>query len=211
MKYDKNGITLIALIITIIILLILAGISIAGLTSSGLFEKAKQAKNDSENAQDLENTTLADYENNIDKITIGSNRENSSAIIKNLLDEEKIYNAKTSWTVINDTITLNDSIENYDEIVFRYISKANDESSYIRGTEKTYLTKTIQYCNDLPNVPDGKQISLEYNFIVGGNTAYMYGVYCAFGDNNKFFVGSTATTWSKIEKIKITGIYGVKY
>ena len=43
-KNNQKGITLIALVITIIILLILAGISIAALTNTGLFEKAKDAK-----------------------------------------------------------------------------------------------------------------------------------------------------------------------
>ena len=40
----NRGITLVALIVTIIILLILAGISIASLTGNRLFEKAKLAK-----------------------------------------------------------------------------------------------------------------------------------------------------------------------
>ena len=64
MKKEK-AITLIALVITIIILLILAGISIASLTGSGLFGKAKEAKQESENAQILENQILEDYENKI--------------------------------------------------------------------------------------------------------------------------------------------------
>ena len=43
---EKNikGITLVALVVTIIILLILAGVAIATLTQTGLFESAKQAK-----------------------------------------------------------------------------------------------------------------------------------------------------------------------
>ena len=60
---EQKGITLVALVITIIILLILAGISIASLTGSGLFNKAKEAKNASENASREENSTLQDYEN----------------------------------------------------------------------------------------------------------------------------------------------------
>ena len=45
MKLSKNkGITLIALVITIVVLLILAGISISALTQTGLFGKAKQAE-----------------------------------------------------------------------------------------------------------------------------------------------------------------------
>ena len=45
---SKNGITLIALIITIIILLILAGITIYQITENGILEKTKNAKNQSE-------------------------------------------------------------------------------------------------------------------------------------------------------------------
>ena len=40
----SRGITLVALVITIIILLILAGISISALTNQGLFKNAQKAK-----------------------------------------------------------------------------------------------------------------------------------------------------------------------
>jgi len=63
----EKGITLVALVITIIILLILAGISIQTLTQTGLFENAKQAKNATENAQKDENTTLTSYEKEIEQ------------------------------------------------------------------------------------------------------------------------------------------------
>ena len=45
---NTKGITLVALVITIIILLILAGISIQVITNTGLFEKAKEAKKQNE-------------------------------------------------------------------------------------------------------------------------------------------------------------------
>ena len=53
MKNLKNSkaITLVALVITIVILLILAGISISALTNTGIFQKAKDAKSASENAE----------------------------------------------------------------------------------------------------------------------------------------------------------------
>ena len=57
----QNGITLVALVITIIILIILAGISISALSGSGLFERAQQAQKESENAQANEDATLAEY------------------------------------------------------------------------------------------------------------------------------------------------------
>ena len=71
-KKNIKGITLVALVVTIIILLILAGISISALTQTGLFGKAKQAEQKSKDEQELENLTLADYENKIDSSLNGS-------------------------------------------------------------------------------------------------------------------------------------------
>ena len=70
-KVREHGITLVALVITIIILLILAGIAITGLTQTGLFEKARQAKNETENAQIEENVILGSYENKINEVAGG--------------------------------------------------------------------------------------------------------------------------------------------
>ena len=64
---NTKGITLVALVITIIILLILAEISISALTNTGIFQKAKDAKQKSENAALDQNTKLDEYENEIDK------------------------------------------------------------------------------------------------------------------------------------------------
>ena len=41
---NNKGITLVALVITIVILLILAGISIQAITNTGLFEQVEEAK-----------------------------------------------------------------------------------------------------------------------------------------------------------------------
>ena len=57
--FRENGITLVALVITIIVLLILAGISIQSITNTGLFANAKQAKEKSMEGQLKEEITLA--------------------------------------------------------------------------------------------------------------------------------------------------------
>ena len=49
LKNENKGITLVALVITIIILLILATISIQSLTNTGLFAKAQEAKEKTQN------------------------------------------------------------------------------------------------------------------------------------------------------------------
>ena len=58
LRKGNKGITLVALVITIIILLILAGISISALTNTGIFEKAKDAKEKSEVAEKQQSETL---------------------------------------------------------------------------------------------------------------------------------------------------------
>ena len=63
----KSGITLIALVITIIILLILSGISISALTNQGLFKNAKLAKEKAEKEQKKETSLLDQYESELNK------------------------------------------------------------------------------------------------------------------------------------------------
>ena len=67
---NKNkGITLIALVITIIILLILAGIAIAQLSNNGLFDRTRIAKEKYKNSEDTENRSLTEYDEEITKYT----------------------------------------------------------------------------------------------------------------------------------------------
>ena len=70
-KDNKNrGITLIALVVTIVVLLILAGISISMLTGqNGILNRAAEAKEKTAKAQEEEFATLNDYEEMIGKYT----------------------------------------------------------------------------------------------------------------------------------------------
>ena len=122
-----KGITLIALVITIIILLILAGISISALTQTGLFEKVNKAKQKSENAQALENATLADYENSINEIvTAGSrgnnNNENQYSLeekeIGTWIDGKKIYRKTLTGSTLPASGTI--LISNVDSVINSY-------------------------------------------------------------------------------------------
>ena len=79
---NTKGITLVALVITIIILLILAGISISALTNTGIFQKAKDAKQKSENAALDQNTKLDEYENELDKYLPKQNENNLAKAVK---------------------------------------------------------------------------------------------------------------------------------
>ena len=67
-KINNKGITLIALVVTIIVLLILAGVSIAMLIGeNGILTQAQKAKNETENAATNEAGALNDYEDKINE------------------------------------------------------------------------------------------------------------------------------------------------
>ena len=79
---NTKGITLVALVITIIILLILAGISISALTNTGIFQKAKDAKQKSDDAALDQNTKLDEYENELDKYLPKQNENSLAKAVK---------------------------------------------------------------------------------------------------------------------------------
>lgn len=64
---ENKGITLVALIVTIVILLILAGISISTLTNTGIFEKVQEAKRKTEEENKEEQRKIAQMEALINK------------------------------------------------------------------------------------------------------------------------------------------------
>ena len=66
---STKGITLVALVITIIILLILAGITISSLTNTGIFGRAKEAKEKTQQAQRNEQEILGQYMDALNKQT----------------------------------------------------------------------------------------------------------------------------------------------
>ncbi len=79
---NTKGITLVALVITIVILLILAGISISALTNKGIFQMAKDAKQKSEGAALDQNTKLDEYENELDKYLPKQNENSLAKAVK---------------------------------------------------------------------------------------------------------------------------------
>ena len=116
MKKEK-GMTLVALIITIIILLILASISIQALTGSGLFGKAQQAKQETENAQIKENTTLNEYEEWIAKYEGNGSSSEGQPITNVDTTKTDPEGAKPSGTTViegdaNKGIVIKDSNDN---------------------------------------------------------------------------------------------------
>ena len=79
-KNKDRGITLVALVITIIILLILATISIQSLTNTGLFKNAQKAKDETQNAAENQAKTLNEYEDELNNYISGTVEERKDPI-----------------------------------------------------------------------------------------------------------------------------------
>ena len=105
LRNKDKGITLIALVITIIILLILAGISISALTNQGLFKNAKAAQNATEKAKEEQGQRLNEYEDEINKY-LENEDENTKAFkekvgkVLSTTDNTEIKDAKNNKIVV---------------------------------------------------------------------------------------------------------------
>ena len=102
---NRNGITLIALIVTIVVLLILAGVTISAVFSdNGIIKKAQEAKNAWENAAQSEINKIENLANELSNI-----EESINYYFDVVLD-------KTEVTSLPDTITI--TTKNYIEEEF---------------------------------------------------------------------------------------------
>ena len=111
---NKSGITLIALVITIIVLLLLAGVTIATLTGeNGLITRAKEAKNETKRSQALEELKLEIMQIQVEK---GERADLRDVIIK--LYENKEYKVYVGDDLINESNPI--IPDNIDKIFVEY-------------------------------------------------------------------------------------------
>jgi len=175
-NHQTAGITLIALIITIIILIILAGISINMiLGNEGLLNKAKYAKESYSNSQQQEEVEIAKYSNKIDEYTTITNGN------REIFEIEELWNGVASKS--GDQITLKDSYKNYKELVFIY----GNSTQNTRINEKRYYCSTIEWTQKNSGTLRFLWHGTEYLelkcssetilMVAGGNTAGIFTVY----------------------------------
>ena len=216
MKKNK-GITLIALVITIVVLIILASVAITlSLGENGVFKKATKAKEDTKVAQNEETMQIAEATNSTDG-AVGSSRDEQTTIeelkaeIKELKDNQskKVILTSgtteiattTTWTTRNVDITLNDSIENYDYLAFTMNVYANN----VWTLERVQLisTKDINYGTSFSNGNNG--LDLMANNRDNGSQMNMF-----FKNNSTLNIYQSITTISSWSKMRITAIEGIK-
>ena len=169
---ESKGITLIALVITIIVLLILAGVTIATLTGdNGILKKAGDAKTQTEQAKEDENLKIAiagsygtdgklnlkDLKDNLTNQGIDYDKNNTGFPLEVTVNGEKkkidangniiesIQSLKTKGTVFKDTTTLEDTYGNQVTIP-KGFKIANDSATDVTGgivIEDATYTNTI--------------------------------------------------------------------
>lgn len=136
-KISKSkGITLIALIITILVLLLIAGIGISMLSSeNGILNKAKLAKDNYNNGKELEDNKLNGLNDTIESITRGGSSNSESNIITSV-DFEVTTTRMTSVVIqISSTASESNSIFGY-----HVFAVSKTDSSII-----AHMTESLSY------------------------------------------------------------------
>ena len=149
-KEKSRGITLIALVITIIILLLLAGVTISAIVNGGLITRAKEAKFKQKMAEfrDETNTYVAwqltswQMDGTLDTST---EKINAGEILKDAIDKE----------IVTD-ITKNDVTTNIEDVI-KDISKSDKnlvvvykgELCYVSSEKNKNNDKQVKWCNEI--------------------------------------------------------------
>ena len=99
---DKKGITLIALVVTIVVLLILAGVSINALFgNNGIISKAKDAQNKMDEAQNSDLDAINILTNEIDKITDNGKTSKTATLYGLGTDPLIVYAGESIYNEVN--------------------------------------------------------------------------------------------------------------
>ena len=159
----SKGITLIALVITIIVLLILAGVAIAMLSGeNGILRKVAEAKTKTEQSQTNETDELANYEDVINESTgnLGKVKDNKNKVIEGRKAKLQDDNGETIVVPVGFKIKEDSPTEVKKGIVV--VAPDNSEFVWIpvKDISKMYGTNA-----------EGKKLGKLYNFTSGGYTA----------------------------------------
>ena len=155
----QKGITLIALVVTIIILLILAGVSIGTLTADrGIIDQAHTAK---------ENTEIASWEEQIDLAIIDAENKHRNPTLDDIKEELKNKGVIDDYSQVDK-----DGVITTNKPVYEIAGKLDDYLPF--GPEK-FATKNEEYTDETSEeeyktvtVPEGFKILEEASKIDDG-------------------------------------------
>ena len=184
---EAKGITLIALVITIIVLLILAGVTIATLTGdNGILNQAGKAKDKTTEAESIERVQVEvagsyGIDGTIDKEQLNKNLKNINGLIYNgnpLSDRNKIANLPATVTLngYDIVINANGGVEKIPEIIAKI--RANPQAYYgkkvtnYNANGKTYRIFYVDKDNDFKDGYNTIYLKADYSGIVSCSTSY---------------------------------------
>ena len=134
----EKGITLVALVITIIILLILAAVTINMLLGdNGLISKTKESVAKYKNAQELENSMLSQFETEMDNYLNGGNEKSITRKITTENVASHIGEYIDLGTNLIDKNRNKLNIMNNDEPLFKYSNFNNYQNIKVNINNKT--------------------------------------------------------------------------
>ena len=139
---NKKGITLVALVVTIVILLILSGIAILSLTQMGLLEKTKQAKELTENAKNNEISTLTEYDEKITEIIDGTIRDMNAITFRQIVTMEWQLKGFSGYkdNISSDVETIDISQYKFLKAPYAIINGTRGLTAYVDDVTTTSLT-----------------------------------------------------------------------
>ncbi len=202
----KQGITLIALVVTIIVLLILAGVSISMITGqNGILNRATDAKKDTEDSSDLEYLQTKAYEAITDYYSTGSTDSESEYILKNFNDPNIVadvntgtvkYNGKTyDISEIIGKTNEQKAIESQTDVKLKQITKSNATGRDATLFETGRVRMIIQEANDetlRAVIPNG------FYYVTGAPSTGLV-VSDKFGDDDDNSKGGNQFVWVPCE------------
>lgn len=151
---NRKGITLIALIVTIIVLLILAGISIGAITSNnGIINQAKNAKNDTEYSQ---------WEEQIDVAIVDAENKHREPTMDDVIAElinKKVINDESQVNKKDGTITTNEPVYDIEGKLDEYIKISQVEKAKNEGKKFDETTTIEDVMGNKITIPSGFKIA----------------------------------------------------
>ena len=202
----KQGITLIALVVTIIVLLILAGVSISMLTGqNGVLNRAADAKKNTEDSSDLEYLQTKAYEAITDYYSTGSTDSESEYILRNFNNSNIVadvntgtvkYNGKTyDISEIIGKTNEQKAIESQTDVKLKQITKSNATGRDVKLFETGKVRMIIQEANDeilRAVIPNG------FYYVTGAPSTGLV-VSDKFGDDDDNSKGGNQFVWVPCE------------
>ena len=181
-KNKDKGITLVALVITIIILLILATISIQSLTNTGLFQKAQEAKEKTQNAEENQAKTLNEYEDELNKYISGDVKKPVKKVSDNIgsvlsttdnTELEDAYGNKivvpAGFKIVSDSTTNNAQTVNQGIVIEDATKTSEGTATSTSGSQFVWIPVGKLYTDTAKTDANAKTIELNrYTFDSNG-------------------------------------------